>query len=211
MTSRDKVLHAVRSALGRHGGPPPPPPPPLIRIPEVPVDRRIRQFCEALQNLNGKTFVAPSREEACRHVSEILAGGEAIASNSPFLAECGITRLAGVHSGVTGRLELRELCARLPAGITSADYALADTGSLVLLSSRDEARMVSLLPPVHVAVVPVNRLLSGLDELLTLLPLPSGKTSSMVVITGPSRTADIEQILVRGVHGPGQIHVLLVE
>jgi L-lactate dehydrogenase complex protein LldG len=53
-------------------------------------------------------------------------------------------------------------------------------------------------------------MLSGLDELFTVLPRPAEQTSSMVLITGPSRTADIEQILVRGVHGPGEIHVILV-
>jgi len=59
-------------------------------------------------------------------------------------------------------------------------------------------------------VLPVERLLTGLDELFTVLPRPAEQTSSMVLITGPSRTADIEQILVRGVHGPGAIHVILV-
>jgi len=95
-------------------------------------------------------------------------------------------------------------------GISSADYALADTGTLVMLASPAEARLISLLPPVHIAVVPIERVLSGLDELFAVLPNPAAQTSSMVLITGPSRTADIEQILVRGVHGPGEIHVVLV-
>jgi L-lactate dehydrogenase complex protein LldG len=79
-----------------------------------------------------------------------------------------------------------------------------------MLSSAEEARMISLLPPVHIAVVHKSKLLSGLDELFTALPEPAERTSSMVLITGPSRTADIEQILVRGVHGPGEMHVVLV-
>jgi L-lactate dehydrogenase complex protein LldG len=95
-------------------------------------------------------------------------------------------------------------------GISSADYLLADTGTLVMLASAQEARLVSLLPPAHIAVVPVERMLTGLDELFTLLPMPAEQTSSLVLITGPSRTADIEQILVRGVHGPGQVTVILV-
>lgn len=70
--------------------------------------------------------------------------------------------------------------------------------------------MISLLPPVHLAIVPRDRILTGLDELFTRLPQPCELTSSMVLITGPSRTADIEQILVRGVHGPGEIHVVVV-
>ena len=82
--------------------------------------------------------------------------------------------------------------------------------SLVMLSSPEEARMISLLPPAHIAIVQRARLMTGLDELLSNLPRPADQTSSMVLITGPSRTADIEQILVRGVHGPGEIHVVLI-
>ena len=80
-----------------------------------------------------------------------------------------------------------------------------------MLSSPREARLISLLPPAHIGVVPRDRILSGLDELFTILPNPAELTSSMVLITGPSRTADIEQILVRGVHGPGEITVVVVE
>ena len=79
-----------------------------------------------------------------------------------------------------------------------------------MISSREEARLISLLPPVHVGIVERGRILSGLDELFGLLPQPAEQSSSMVLITGPSRTADIEQILVRGVHGPGEIHVVIV-
>jgi L-lactate dehydrogenase complex protein LldG len=96
------------------------------------------------------------------------------------------------------------------AGITGADYALADTGTLVLFSSPQEARMISLLPPLHLAVIRQEQILTGLDELFSLEPLPGNRSSSMVLITGPSRTADIEQILIRGVHGPGEIHVVVV-
>jgi L-lactate utilization protein LutC len=133
-----------------------------------------------------------------------------VASNSPYLAECGITRLPSVRSGIYDITELRELCASVDVGITSADYALADTGTLVMIASPEEARMISLLPPAHIAVLPAERILSGLDELFSVLPRPAEQTSSMVLITGPSRTADIEQILVRGVHGPGQISVVVV-
>jgi L-lactate utilization protein LutC len=105
----------------------------------------------------------------------------------------------------------RKACVEADCGITSADYALADTGSLVMMSGHEESRMVSLLPPVHIAVLPVSRLLVNLDEVLERVPTPADVTSSMVFITGPSRTADIEQILVRGVHGPGEITVVLVD
>jgi len=209
--SRDHILHKVRTALGRGAGPPAGGLPPVrIRIPVVDLETRIEQFVAALTGLAGKACRAASPGDACHYVAERIRGGSAVASNAPFLEECGITRLPGVRSAVTDRTELGRLCATADFGITSADYALADTGTLVMLSSRQEARIISLLPPVHLAVVPKERILTGLDELFTVIPDPSEKSSSMVLITGPSRTGDIEQVLVRGVHGPGEIHVVIV-
>jgi L-lactate dehydrogenase complex protein LldG len=143
-------------------------------------------------------------------VQRVVDGRPAVASNAPLLTECGITSLPSVRSGLRNREELRALCSTAAVGITSADYCLADTGTLVMISSKDEARLISLLPPIHIAVVNAERMLSGLDDLLETVPLPAERSSSMVLITGPSRTADIEQTLVRGVHGPGEIHVVVI-
>jgi L-lactate dehydrogenase complex protein LldG len=208
---REYILHKTRTALGRSVGQPPAPPPPVrMRLAELDVEARIQLFLEQIEKLAGKTRLACSHAEACAYLETLLAGAPAVASNAPFLRHCGITRLPSVRTGFTDAAELRAACAAAHFGITGADYALADTGTLVLLSSSQEARLISLLPPVHVAVVPREKILTGLDELLALLPQPAAQTSSMVLITGPSRTADIEQILVRGVHGPGEIHVVVV-
>jgi len=208
---RDKILHKVRTALGRSAGQAPSEiPPARICLPEMSLEQRVASFVKALQALNGKPYVASSVEDAVAYTQALIQGKTAVASNSPFLSECGITRLEGVQSGFTDRDALRALCATADVGISSADFALADTGSLVMIASTAEARLVSLLPPVHLAIIPRECLLSGLDELFTVRPLPADTTSSMVLITGPSRTADIEQILVRGVHGPGEIHVVIV-
>jgi L-lactate dehydrogenase complex protein LldG len=208
---RDTILRDVRAALGRNPGQAPPPPPPVrLVIPDVPVSQRIDSMLERVAALAGKTLHAKTRAEAREYVESVIQGKTAVTSNAPFLRECGITELPGVRSGITDREELRGLCATCNYGISSADYGLSDTGSLVMISSPEEARMVSLLPPAHIAIVPSNKLLTGLDELYSLIPKPADRTSSMVLITGPSRTADIEQILVRGVHGPGEIHVVVV-
>jgi len=100
-------------------------------------------------------------------------------------------------------------------GITTVDYALADTGTLVLISGAGRARSASLVPPVHVAVVEARQIISGLDDLFPLLAENSGgadqkMASAITFITGPSRTADIELTLVVGVHGPQQLHVILI-
>jgi len=210
--SREAVLGGVRAALGRSAGQAIAQPPAVrLRMPEdSDTESRVASMLAAVEALAGKTMRAANGDGARSHVSNVLGGRAAVASNAAFLRECGIVDLAGVQSGFTEAADLRSACAAAEVGITSADYALADTGTLVMLASPSEARLISLLPPVHIAVVPVSRVLSGLDELFALMPLPAGQTSSMVLITGPSRTADIEQILVRGVHGPGEIHVVLV-
>ena len=88
-----------------------------------------------------------------------------------------------------------------------AAYGLADTGSVVLLSS-DEPRSRSLLPFVHHTYLAASRILPGLAELFAELgdELPS----SVAIVTGPSRSADIEQKLAVGVHGPGEVHIVLL-
>jgi L-lactate utilization protein LutC len=209
--SREHILHRVRTALGRSEGQPPASAPAVrLRVPDVDRETRIASMLERVEALAGKTYRAASLEDACGFAASLVAGKTAIASNAPFLNECGIAALPGVRSGIMDREELRALCATCDLGITCADYALADTGTLVLLSSPQEARMISLLPPAHLAIVPAECILGSLDELFTILPNPAELTSSMVLITGPSRTADIEQILVRGVHGPGEITVVVV-
>jgi L-lactate utilization protein LutC len=211
LMSRETILNSVRTALRRTAGQAIPQPPPVrLRLPDSHPDQRVANMLRAVEALAGRTHRAATGQQAREYVGAVLDGKTAVASNAPFLRESGILDLPGVQSGFTDAAALRALCATADVGITSADYALADTGTLVMLSSPAEARLISLLPPVHIAVLPKQRILSGLDELFTILPLPAEATSSMVLITGPSRTADIEQILVRGVHGPGEIHVVVV-
>jgi len=98
-------------------------------------------------------------------------------------------------------------------GVSGADYALADTGTLVLLGGAGRARSASLLPPVHVAILRRNSVIHGLDDLFVLVGNPDICTlpSTITFITGPSRTADIELTLVVGVHGPHHLHVILTD
>ena len=94
------------------------------------------------------------------------------------------------------------------AGISTAIHGLADTGSVVLAASPEEPRARSLLPDVHITLLTEDRILPGLEELFEAVghDLPS----ALAIVTGPSRSADIEQRLAVGVHGPGEVHVVLM-
>ena len=98
------------------------------------------------------------------------------------------------------------------AGITTAQLGIAETGTLVLASAAERHRLASLLPKLHVAILPVSRLVPSLGDAFAALA-PAGQPSSRTItfVTGPSRTADIELELVVGVHGPSRLVVLLVE
>ena len=110
---------------------------------------------------------------------------------------------------------LREETAAAGLGITGADYAVAETGSVVLLPRQGLGRLVSLVPPVHLALVRPEEVLETLDDLFLLHRLEYHRKggdmgSYLNFITGPSRTADIEQTLVEGVHGPKEVHLVLL-
>lgn len=92
-------------------------------------------------------------------------------------------------------------------GLTGCDHLIAETGSVVVRTRSEQARTLSLLPPVHVVVATARQLL---PDVFDLFALPGAPPSGLTLITGPSKTGDIEGILVTGVHGPGQLHVVVV-
>jgi L-lactate dehydrogenase complex protein LldG len=93
----------------------------------------------------------------------------------------------------------------IQVGLSGALGAVAHTGTLVLPSGRDRPQKVSLLPQIHVAVLNEETIYENLREVFTLPEVQN--SSSVALISGPSRTADIEMTLTIGVHGPGELHV----
>jgi len=97
-------------------------------------------------------------------------------------------------------------------GLTAAQHAIAETGTLVLVSDVERNRLASLLPPVHVALLRADAILPDLGAALAAVhDADAGPPRTITFITGPSRTADIELTLVVGVHGPQELHVILLE
>lgn len=131
----------------------------------------------------------------------------ALWAEGPFLEGIDrqpLTAVAGLKFEVT-----RELAADARFGISQMGWALADTGTLVQDSTAIEQRLVSSLPTIHIALVPTSGLLPDLPTLLTRIqPEQSGY---IAMITGPSRTADIERVLTIGVHGPERLIIVFCD
>jgi L-lactate dehydrogenase complex protein LldG len=115
------------------------------------------------------------------------------------------------------RPALRRAIAEADLGLTGVDLAVAETGSLVLVSGAGRPRSTSLVPPVHVAVFGPSSLVESLAQLGVYLAAwhgdgaPRWRGGAVNIITGPSRTADIELTLTMGVHGPKELHAVFVD
>jgi L-lactate dehydrogenase complex protein LldG len=136
------------------------------------------------------------------------AGAQALWAPGPWresLDQAALARdLPGLKFTVT-----RELAASAKMGISQMDWGLADTGSVAQDATGIEQRLVSTLPWIHVAILPTSAILPDLPTLLARVdPARMGYVS---IITGPSRTADIERVLTIGVHGPERLVILCVD
>jgi L-lactate dehydrogenase complex protein LldG len=103
-----------------------------------------------------------------------------------------------------------ELFDRIDAGVTAADAGIADTGTLVLVPGPHEPRTLSLVPAVHIAVLMASRLYASLPAALRALSPQDDMPSNLLLISGPSKTADIQQTLAYGAHGPKELVIVLV-
>ena len=191
--------------------------------PSAALPRRER-FRAALEALAGTAYDARSVHEA----ADVIAGLASKLGTTTLLAwsdeAIGVPGLGDAlkargltavvpdipQGGAERAAKLTELAA-LPLGLTGADAGLAETGSLMLATGPGRPRMASLLVPVHVAVLRVDRLVDSISGLLATRGDLVAAGSNLVAITGPSRTADIEHTLSRGVHGPGEVHVILLD
>ena len=115
------------------------------------------------------------------------------------------------------RQELRQFFIEADAGISGANLAVAESGTLVLVSNEGNARLVTSLPPVHIALITAEKFVETLEQATTLIKaLITGSaglkmTSYVSFITGPSKTTDIEKEQVTGVHGPEEVHIVILD
>ena len=189
----------------------------LLRDRIINADKLSEQFIKELLKVNTEVREAQGEEE----LRDFIAG---------LVREKGISSFVMWESDYLNSLGLKELLkekglrqiisndkndmAEAGIGITGADYAIADTGTLVLLTDEDRPRSVSLLPPIHLAIIRKSDIVTDIRELFIILKqkLDAGQStpSCMTFITGPSRTADIELNLTLGVHGPKELYVIII-
>ena len=221
---RDAVLRTVRASLAAARLPPAtsPDPPSAVRAADDPatlVERFAAELAAAGGTVHGPLQAGAAREAALAVVRgtgarQVLAWTadqlplpgllDAVAAAGPSLCD------PDLPTAPDARRERLRALAEAGVGLTGADAGLADTGSLVLSSGPGRPRLAWLLPPVHVALLPVAALLPDMATYFARRPGAAAGSANLVFVTGPSRTADIELILTRGVHGPRHLHVVLV-
>jgi L-lactate utilization protein LutC len=172
-------------------------------------------------------YRAPGPEEAIEYlctlasslgVRRVVRSDQEVFRQMPVdaaLRNLGLAVTVAAQDEGLSRESLRQEIIEAGLGITGADYAVAETGSVVIVPRRGLSRLVSLVPPVHLALVRTQDVVETLDDLFSLRRLEYYRNggdmgSYLNFITGPSRTADIEQTLVVGVHGPKEVHLVLL-
>jgi L-lactate utilization protein LutC len=221
-TARDEILNSLRAAIAKrqpfksteanHRTP-------LHPVTRLGDDEDLHaRFIAEVERVRGVVHAAESQDDAWRILRELLQGknarratmwdGEHIPLSNivALLDELNIERVQGED----------DVVATADVGITGADWAIATTGTLVLSSGPGKARMASLLPPVHIAIVTTDQLVPPrLEDYIAAQRANHlgvfRRSSNVTLITGCSRTSDIEMHPVFGVHGPLELHIILIE
>jgi L-lactate dehydrogenase complex protein LldG len=216
--SREEMVGRVSRALDRGSREGEPPAPPRVDEGVARVVGRDADLAEVFAKSAAASGMVVHRTAAAgvaKVVGQIVVSGSgrrvAMGETDPFdlqreLEGAGAQVVSGSSSPGFGHLYDADV------GITDVQAAVAETGSLVVCSGPGRARGLSLVPPVHIAIVKTSDIVPDLIDLWNDSRIRPRLTesSNVVLVTGPSKTADIEGVLITGVHGPREVHVVLV-
>lgn len=184
-------------------------------------EQRLELFAAKLLSLRAEFFPTPDAQAAAHRIKTLLqsthatgSGGAANAARHAnasldeiFQKDAWLARHCVLLQGETSNGDFE----KFEVGITAADFLVARTGSIVLQAANAGGRRLSVLPPFHIIVAKSEQLVDSLDEALAhLSQQDQNATSYITIITGPSRTSDIEKTLVLGAHGPKRLAVILI-
>lgn len=170
-------------------------------------------FRASLEAVGGRCTVVDDQVAAATAVKQILEQTHArqiAVSNSPLVRSV----IGQIESDVAVLLSAEASALfNCDVGVTGAQWAVAETGTLVLESDEERHRLTSLVPAVHIALIYANRICQTLGEVLQAISQqgPYALSRTVTFITGPSRTSDIELTLAIGVHGPAELYVIIIE
>lgn len=235
MSSKEEIVARVRKALGERCSVP------EVRretfagaesvLPPIPADRLVEHFEKELHAVAGKSQRAASLKELEAVLLAILPPpieGPVALSRNPILDRSGVPQFlekagfsvfrwpSGRDVSPSERDALKARTFSATAGITGVDFVLAESGTLALSSETEGSQMASVAPAVHIALYTRAQVVESLEDVLQGAVQPEGwrgepRGRSFVLITGPSRTSDIEQVSIKGVHGPTHLYAILVE
>jgi L-lactate dehydrogenase complex protein LldG len=220
-----KLIANVRDALERHGAPAHNGAPDTVAaVPTTAAARRVELasgFARELHALGGHFLGTLTMKETVARVLEVASAldahsvviGAGLRNDLEPIADAleragiGVIRTAAATADDAARAELRARLARCDFALVEADYAIAATGTLAMLATPERPGSLTLVPPANVILVDATRILPDLAAVIAAIGPAAVAAHRLALVTGPSRTADIEKRIVLGVHGPHSIHV----
>lgn len=227
MTNTDELIHLLALKLGR-STPTETPSPVEINVPQYHIahpDERASIFLTNWQAIGGKGVIVKSLEETVQCLKEWFGDQQTSWPNKdqaivawdmlPTVAEFAFSALewplVRYTQAAQNSNDRYSLAALAELGVTGADWGIALSGTIVINSSPQRGRAVSLLPPRHLTFIEASKLRDNLFEVLEELSELGVPPSAIEMISGPSRTSDIEMDLSIGVHGPMEVYVVVID
>ncbi|MCS7047212.1 MAG: lactate utilization protein C [Gemmataceae bacterium] len=183
----------------------------------------VESFCRACRTAGGVPLVVDDGAAAWQHIQQVLDERRAqriAVGAGGLVAALGLTALLRQRGCEVTPMDqapgsdFRDRMFAADVGISNVAYLVAETGSIIMATAPSEPRSLTLLPPVHIALARRSQILADLFDLFEIFARKiafhqEAPPSCLTIITGPSKTGDIELKLVTGVHGPGEVYVVI--
>lgn len=184
----------------------------MVPVQETDKDSLKKRFITEAEKLASKVYEVQNKKQAGEQLYELIKNESKVSCWD----EIQILLEEAIEKRPTQKIEIADpLDPSVQVGISGAEAALAATGSLVICSGNGKPRTTSLLPPVHIVILNTQQILPDLESWMALQKSSDlskfSKSSNICIISGPSRTADIAMELIMGMHGPKEMHIILID
>ncbi len=216
--SRDRIFSRLHAALNQATVPITPPP--EMPIKTVSQRERIAKLKTLMEAMRTEVFTTRAQNWTTvledifknRKIGNLLYSPQTEIGRSLELkmknSTQGLPQLIPYDDNIE---QLKEMVFKVDAGITSAAGAIAETGALILWPTQEEPRLMSIVPTIHIAILHADTIHNSLSEVIQNENWSQKMPTNIVLVSGPSKTADIEMTLAFGVHGPRELIVLILE